>query len=446
MTSNPFQDTTTIHPLGLAAIILLGFALFKSPRQYAIWPYIAMAVFIAPSQRIVLLGADFTLLRLMILFGLIRITTTNEWRGIRWCSLDSCIVAWMITGSIAYILLHQSFAAVVFKLGTMAECLGAYFTFRALLRDWRDLYCISWIFVIISIPVVVFFLIERATGRNVFSIFGGIPEITAVRDGRLRCRGAFAHAILAGCFWAAVAPWIIALWKQRQYPRWAVAIGFTSAMLIILLCNSATPVMAILFGFFGWAMFGLRSHMRLVRWSIAFAIIILHFAMEGPVWSLIGRMDLIGGTGWHRYFLIDNAIRRFHEWWLVGTTTTAHWGHQQFDITNQYVLEGLRGGIVTLGLFIAVISIAFAYVGRCRLAVRHDRSREIFVWAIGVSLFVHITSFIGVSYFGQINILWYLTLAVSGTLPSLMYRERTSQSLALHQSNLVIAPASGMVC
>ena len=40
---------------------------------------------------------------------------------------------------------------------------------------------------------------------------GGVPEITVVREGRLRCQGAFAHPILAGCFWAEQLPLIAAL-------------------------------------------------------------------------------------------------------------------------------------------------------------------------------------------------------------------------------------------
>jgi hypothetical protein len=39
-------------------------------------------------------------------------------------------------------------------------------------------------------------------------------------------------------------------------------------------------------------------------------------------------------------------------------------------------------------------------------------------WALGVSLFVHAVSFIGVSYFGQITMLWYLSLAVPSSLAS----------------------------
>jgi len=47
---------------------------------------------------------------------------------------------------------------------------------------------------------------------------------------------------------------------------------------------------------------------------------------ESPIWFLIGRLSaIIGGTGWARSELIDQAIKHFSEWWLLGTTYTAHW-------------------------------------------------------------------------------------------------------------------------
>ena len=41
-------------------------------------------------------------------------------------------------------------------------------------------------------------ILEHLTGRNVFSVFGGVPEFTVIREGKLRAQAAFAHAIVAG--------------------------------------------------------------------------------------------------------------------------------------------------------------------------------------------------------------------------------------------------------
>jgi len=56
-------------------------------------------------------------------------------------------------------------------------------------------------------------------------------------------------------------------------------------------------------------------------------------------------------------------------------------------------------------------------VGRLwRRAAKKKRADLILSWALGVSLFVHCMSFLGVSYFGQISMLWYLSLAMIASL------------------------------
>ena len=147
-------------------------------------------------------------------------------------------------------------------------------------------------------------------------------------------------------------------------------------------------------------------------------LLALQAVMTMPVWHLIHRLSNLGGggTGYHRYLLIDAFIRRFGEWWFVGTRSTAHWGWGLQDVTNQYVLEGVRGGLLTLILFIVVIVLAFRDVGRLWRVSSRDRYHLALSWGIGVSLFVHCMNFIGVSYFGQMYVTWYLTLAMIGSM------------------------------
>ena len=86
------------------------------------------------------------------------------------------------------------------------------------------------------------------------------------------------------------------------------------------------------------------------------------------------------------------------------------------DITNQYVLQGVHGGIVTLGLFIAVIVVAFRDTGRILQTSGQVAFRRAIAWALGVSLFIHTFIFFGTSYFGQIIMIWYLALAMIASM------------------------------
>lgn len=411
--SPEWANQTTVHPLGLLITVILGIATLCCPRRFALLPIILMACFIAPAQRVVILELDFSFLRLMVIAGWIRILFLRDTPSFQWKPVDTVFCVWIITKSLAYNWLHASVKALIFTLGDAFDAVGMYFMFRHFVQSWSDLDGVIKCFIIASIPVSFAFLIERATGRNAFSVFGGVPAITVVREGKLRCQGAFSHPILAGCFWASVMPLMASRWWRGGSDRLLAVIGLVAAGLIIFACSSSTPLMGVVFGMIGALAFLLRRSMRLVRWGILLGLIGLHMVMKKPVWHLIARIDVVGGsTGWHRYHLIDQAINRVGEWGLRGTIKTAHWGYHLFDVTNQYVAEGVRGGLLTVILFIILIAKTFGGVGSILRQVVGDRAKTAAAWALGVTMLVHTTNFLAVTYFGQIIVVWYLTLAM----------------------------------
>jgi hypothetical protein len=86
--------------------------------------------------------------------------------------------------------------------------------------------------------------------------------------------------------------------------------------------------MAYVAGVIGFSFWPLRRQMRPVRWVIVVTLVSLHLIMKAPVWALIARADVVGGSSsYHRYELIDAFIRRFDEWWLLGTKHADAWGY-----------------------------------------------------------------------------------------------------------------------
>ncbi len=422
MFNDPFladwHNTTTLHPIGVAATVVLGIALLLVPRRYALVPMLIMACFISPAQRVVILSLDFTLLRLLVLFGWARVLMRHEVAALRWRPLDTVVVAWCGAGTIAALLLHASGDMVIHRLGILYDIAGMYFLFRVLVRDWKDVETIASSAALLSLPVMVLMLIEKGTGRNLFSVLGGVPELTNERNGRLRCQGAFGHPILAGCFWVAMLPLFAALWWRGGWRRFLAPIAAVTTSVIVYACSSSTPLSALVMGCGAAMLFPLRHWLGWVRWAAALTLLALHLIMLQPVWHLIARINLVSGsTGWYRYKLIDAFIRHFSEWWLIGTTDYISWYEHNFNaLTNQYVLEGVNGGLVTLALFVGVIVVAFRGLGRMQRSLLGRPSRLAMAWALGVSLFVHCLIFIGVAYVGQILMIWYLTLAMIGSM------------------------------
>ncbi len=423
---NEWANQTTLHPLGLIAVTVLGLAMIVVPRRYAIIPMLIMACFVAPAQRVVIATLDFNLLRLMVLFGCVRVMARGELKGLSFRAVDAVMILWAISGTVAMTLLYVTPAALIQRLGASYDALGMYFLFRCLVRDFKDLEAIATGAAWLSLPVALAFVVERSTGRNVLSIFGGVPAITMIRNGSLRCQGAFSHPIIAGAFWASLLPLMMALGVRSGGKRILAVMSCLMSAIIIVACASSTPVMSAMFAVMAMMAWPLRHHLAYVRWGTAGLMLALQVVMNHPVWHLLTYIDLAGGsTGWYRYKLIDDFVRNVGDWCLVGTKSVAawrEWGNN--DTTNMYVLQGTTGGLMTLLLFVVVIVLAFRGLGRSDAFRAPARAQRLMAWAVGSMLFVHCVTFIGTSYFGQIQMLWFLTLAMAVNLSGATERTR----------------------
>lgn len=410
-----FTDQTNVHPVGLAVLLLLALALVFAPRRYAAIPILLMAALIPSAQKVAIFTLDFTFLRILVIFGVLRIVARGEHRAVRWQLMDKIFLAWVAV-SFLMPLLRVGPRVLVFECGVAYDALGLYFIFRSVFRSWPDLFAFARACALVAVPVAAAFLFEHATRHNLFAVFGGVHEITVIRQGRLRCQGPYSHPILSGCFWAVLMPLVAARWWSRGH-RWEAFAGTTACLAIVYCCASSTPVLGVAAAALAAGTFFLRQHLRLVRWLTVFGLVGLHFLMNAPVWHLICRVSAVGGsTGWHRFHLVDQFIRRCGEWALVGTNGTAHWGYYLFDVTNYYVAQGVTGGVLRLGLFITLMALTFRGIGRLARAAVGDAPRLATAWALGVAFFAQAACFIGVSYFGQIIMLWYLFPALVASL------------------------------
>jgi hypothetical protein len=105
------------------------------------------------------------------------------------------------------------------------------------------------------------------------------------------------------------------------------------------------------------------------------------------------------------------TLRHFSEWWLIGSNANASWHYYLADVTNQYVLEALGGGLVTLVLFILILAYSFRGAGHVVVASDSNPNLKLLAWSLGAVLFLHVVSFVSVSYFDQNVITYYLVLA-----------------------------------
>lgn len=425
----------------------MGTLLILLPRRLAIIPIAATTCYMTFGEQIVAAGLHFTMLRVLVLMACARLVLRQDTRSFRWQRIDTLVLMWTVSSIATYTLLWQTSEALINRLGLAYDAVGFYFIFRVLIRDIEDVRRCCRIFAVMLLPLAVAMLCEKVTGRNPFYVFGGVPEFTEIREGVLRCQGPFGHPILAGTFGAVWLPLFVGLWWQGKGNRVVALLGIVSSTAITLLSGSSGPVAAFLAGIVGLCLWRMRNYMRVVRWGIVLSLVVLQIVMKAPVWFIFGHLNILSGsTGWHRANLIDRTIAHFFDWWLVGTKDTVSWGVWAGDITNQFISQAVRGGLITLVLFVYIVVVAFSGLGRAiRVSRREARRTQLLLWALGCTLFAHIAGFFNVSYFDQNVVSWYLLLAMIATTVSLYcYEKRPSRtaevrraSVASHSSDFV---------
>ena len=409
---------TVMHPVVAIAMVGAILCILGLPRKYKIVPFL-LAVFLLPAgQQLYLVGVHLYVPRILILFGLglvafAKLRSKKPVLPGGWNDLDKIFTCWVIMRALAVILLNSASApALINQAAFLLDALGGYYFLRFLIRDTNDIARITKAFAVIVGVLGATMLYENFRGLNVFGYFGSVPIAPAIREGKIRSQGPFAHSILAGTFGAIQLALFIWLISRKRDLVWGV-VGIIGCTAMVFSSSSSTPLITYISVFAGLCFWPLRAKMRTVRWVLLASIVALHLVMKAPVWFLIARVDLIAGnSGWDRAMLIDTFIKHFKDWWLIGTNQQATWGFDMGDLCQQFVNEGEVGGLATFICFIVLIARGFAKVGEARKLLPKNSRDEWLLWLIGVALFSNCVAFFGISYFDQTKFAWYTALSV----------------------------------
>ena len=410
--------TTLISPVGAILLLLFAALVVVLPRKFMIVPFL-FAIFLIPqAQQIYALGVHWLPNRIIVLLAFVRLLATG-FSGDkppgqkRFTPIDRAVIVYLVAEVIAVILLFHSGEAVVNQTGFLADTLICYLVARSLIQDEQDislaLKCLSFICLLVGFGMI----IEQVKLSNIFGIiYQGFVTAPEIRDGKIRSQGTFQHALMAGSFGAMLVPIFLMNWKNAGSRVWAMA-GLIGATCMALSSNSSTPLLAYIGGVGCLFLWPIRKQMRTVRWGIVATLAGLAVVMKAPVWFLIAHIDLTGSSsGYHRAELVDQFIRHFSDWWLIGTNDSQSWGWDMWDQQNQYVNVGESGGLIALIFFILVIVRAFSALGNKRKSVDGNKAEEWKLWCLGSSLFANVVAFFGVNYFDQSKVGWFVLLTM----------------------------------
>jgi hypothetical protein len=408
---------------GILFTLVTSILLFRLPRNQASLPLLLGAAYITRTQVLEIGPMHFPVMRVLIAVGLIRAMMNGERISGGMNSLDRMVRLWAIW-DICSIVFHQS-DVLVFRLGVLYDTVGVYYLFRVFIRGIEDIRIVFRMVCLLLIPLAATMLVEKFKGVNPLSFIGFGPSDVATTNDHFRAQGAFGHPILAGTAGAVCLPMAVCFWRENR--RLALA-GLFATLAVVFASGSSGPIMTLFAVVGALSLWTIRARMRAIRWLAVLAIFALNFLMNDPIYFLMARIDITGGsTGYFRAQLIQSAINHLSEWWFAGTDHTRHWmlsgitaDPNHTDMTNYYLQMGVWGGLPLMILFMWLIVAAFLRISQA-LRVRKGAplADQFVIWTLGAILFGHATAFWSISYFDQTIVFLCLVLACIGSIPIL---------------------------
>ena len=425
---------TVLSPIVLIAMLIAVLLILLLPRKFVVIPVLLIAFLVPVGQSIYAVGVHWLVLRIVILVGLLRVglmrfSSKKTLLAGGFNKIDMAFLICFVAQAIAVPLVYMSSQALVNQFGVLIDSLGAYFLLRVLIQDeddtYRTLKCLAVLAVFLGLCMVR----EQVALQNIFGQIGLGRTVPEIREGKIRSQAVFQHSLTAGTFGATLLPLFFLLWRNGKAKVIAAA-GMFGCTIMTICSNSSTPLLAYVAGVLGMCLWPIRKKMKAVRWGIVISLLALQMVMKAPFWFVIAHIDLTGGSsGYHRAELVDQFIRHFSNWWLIGTKDAGTWAYDLWDQQNQYVGVGESGGLLALFFFIAMISRSCARIGIARKAVEGLR-KEWFLWFLGAALFANLVAFFGVNYFDQLKVVWFALLAIISATTTSIIQAKKKRTLA----------------
>jgi hypothetical protein len=394
---------TILHPLVAVWLLVAIVLIFTLPRNKVIVPLLFTFFSVSIAQVVLIGGIHFTVLRILIIAGLIRRATAKgtsseaKYPG-GFNGIDKAVVLWATSALIVICLQWMNSQAMIKNLGDFLDGLGGYLVVRFFIPDLETVRRAIKVFALICFVQAAFMVYEQIAHQNLFGYLGGWPPVNVTyRDTHIRSQGVLGN-INEGVFGGVLVPLFLWLGTGGK-SRFVAFLGLAGAITMVITCDASTAILALGGSILGICFWPLRKRMRIVRWGFALMLIGLHMVMKAPVWALIARIDLTGASsGQHRSYLIDNCVRHFSDWWLLGSRYYNEWGYFMFDLCNQFVAVAVTGGLASLVFFIMMYSRSFGAIGDARKQVNGDKKKEWLIWCVGTTLFAHVVASFGINY------------------------------------------------
>jgi hypothetical protein len=430
--------------LGIAATAVLLILLV--PPRWGLIAYLISQLCYPDYLRIIVFGCTVSTGRLIATALLIRCLLDEQLRrGFRWIKLDTLI----IIADIIYVLTLSCASgnksdALKYQSGVILDTTFAYFSARLIITNTDRLISLVKSAAIVLIIMAALGIFETVTTTGPYvgllqhRFHAGLSpgdyklanqEVMVghgheERLGFFRAQGPHSHPIIFGASFALLLPLV---WKLFYHTRWkcfripvcgAIVVGGASSV-------SSTPFTGLFAGLAGLAF------ERWERWGKQFFVLFIlscvflefYTGRAHFYYVFLGRLSILGGTGYFRGQLIDAAMKHLPEYWLAGYgLKDPGWGPEisgvdYTDVCIHYVHLAVMYGVFGLLAYLAIVfNLLFSLCRKYRRSVEAiDRN---ICWALIVSIAVTLTLDLGVTPFGALPALYSIIFGIGGSVTS----------------------------
>src|SRR5579862_744493 len=231
-----------LNPYVLTLLLLAGIFIIFLSRRWALAAMLTVGIMIPMDQVLVIAGFHFQSIRILILWGFIRMLRekfggNKEILSGGMNKIDKAVIFFSIFTFIDGMLLWREFGELNFQFGNMYTAFGLYFLMRFLIREEADVRRMIRTLAFVSAFVAVLAIYERSTGYNlVYNVLNGARAATFAKqfgtDDRIRAAVSFGHPILAGTYGAIILPMFVGLWWRYKTDRKVALLGVLAAFTI----------------------------------------------------------------------------------------------------------------------------------------------------------------------------------------------------------------------
>lgn len=415
------------------AVVVMALMLVLSPGR-ALGVIIASMLFWPEYLRIPLAVVQMSVPRAAALVLLARLIMTKPASGgnesplmpgggaaFRWTIVDGLVIAGWAWDVCANAMVGADEVQMIQMIGRILDTVLMYFTARLALRTLWDFRAAVLPIVATGVVVGGLGVSEAVMARSVYDplyAFGGMPwfdKDAEFRYGFLRARGSASHSIYFGVAMALI---VGLLWSMRGVAKskWLVWIGILAAFLGSMSSLSSGPQIALVTLMLCGAFYYVKWAIKPAVAMLVFMCVTVELASNRHFFQLADYLALSSETAWYRGRLMEVAAERVGEYWIAGLGGVAphHWGalidsRLHVDVVNHFIIVALNGGLLSLGIFLAIQIMSIRSCARISKRTRVPAMRAL-AFGLACTLIMLMVASLSIGLFGPPLLITYMLM------------------------------------